>query len=242
MPSPSVWVWPRHHYVFKALQVIRLCRHPDRRVVPYAELSLVPVIHTQANPLHALPTEERRRKLGARENEGHVRTAEERTGFSQLLHVLGNLGPCPQGWGKRRSAAARQDRIPGEAPTSPMLQAVPERGHRWDGPGGRGQGSAGKQPSALENHMAGRQPHVAFPKQTCVLVAQSCPTLCHPVDCQALCPRDLPGKITGVGGHFVLHGIFPTQGSNPHLLCLLHWQADSLLLSCQRGGGVEWKW
>ena len=24
-------------------------------------------------------------------------------------------------------------------------------------------------------------------------------------------------------------GIFPTQGSNPHLL---HWQADSLLLSC----------
>ena len=22
--------------------------------------------------------------------------------------------------------------------------------------------------------------------------------------------------------------IFPTQGSNPYLLCLLHWQADSL--------------
>ena len=26
-------------------------------------------------------------------------------------------------------------------------------------------------------------------------------------------------------------GIFPTQGLNLHLLCLLHWQADSLLLS-----------
>ena len=27
-----------------------------------------------------------------------------------------------------------------------------------------------------------------------------------------------------------IQGIFPTQGSNPHLLCLLHWQADSLPL------------
>ena len=33
-----------------------------------------------------------------------------------------------------------------------------------------------------------------------------------------------------MGCHFLLQGIFPTQGSNPHLLCLLHWQADSLPL------------
>ena len=33
-----------------------------------------------------------------------------------------------------------------------------------------------------------------------------------------------PGKNTGVGFHFLLQGIFLTQGSNPHLL---HWQADS---------------
>ena len=39
-----------------------------------------------------------------------------------------------------------------------------------------------------------------------------------------LCPRDSPGKNTGVGCHFLLQGIFPTQGSNPRLLCLLHWQ------------------
>ena len=26
-------------------------------------------------------------------------------------------------------------------------------------------------------------------------------------------------------------GIFPTQGSNPRLLCLLHWQASSLPLA-----------
>ena len=33
-----------------------------------------------------------------------------------------------------------------------------------------------------------------------------------------LCPWDSPGKNTGVGSHFILQGIFPTQGSNPHLL------------------------
>ena len=33
-----------------------------------------------------------------------------------------------------------------------------------------------------------------------------------------LCPWDFPGKNTGVGCHFLLQGIFPTQGSNPGLL------------------------
>ena len=36
-----------------------------------------------------------------------------------------------------------------------------------------------------------------------------------------LCAWDFPGKNTGVGCHSLLQGIFPTQGSNPHLLCLL---------------------
>ena len=40
-----------------------------------------------------------------------------------------------------------------------------------------------------------------------------------------------PGKKTGVGCHALLQGIFPTQGLNPHLLCLLHWQAGSLPLA-----------
>ena len=61
-------------------------------------------------------------------------------------------------------------------------------------------------------------------------VTQLCPTLCDPVDCRLLCPRDFPGKNTGVGCHFLLK-IFPTQGSNPHFLHLLHWQVDSLPLS-----------
>ena len=39
-------------------------------------------------------------------------------------------------------------------------------------------------------------------------------------------PWDFSSTNTGVGCHFLLQGIFQTQGSNPHLLCLL--QADSL--------------
>ena len=35
-----------------------------------------------------------------------------------------------------------------------------------------------------------------------------------------LCPRDLPGKNNGVGCHFLLQGIFPTQESDPCLVCL----------------------
>ena len=35
-----------------------------------------------------------------------------------------------------------------------------------------------------------------------------------------LCPWDFPGKNTGVGCHFLLQGIFLTQGSKLHLLCL----------------------
>ena len=46
-----------------------------------------------------------------------------------------------------------------------------------------------------------------------------------------LCPWDFPGKNTGVGCYFLLQGIFPTQGSNPCLLHLLHWQVDTLPLS-----------
>ena len=46
-----------------------------------------------------------------------------------------------------------------------------------------------------------------------VKVAQSCLTLCNPVDS----PWNSPGQNTGVGCHFLLQGIFPTQGSNPGL-------------------------
>ena len=43
-----------------------------------------------------------------------------------------------------------------------------------------------------------------------------------------LCPWDSPGRNTGVGCHFLLQGVFLTQGLNQHLLHLLHWQEGSL--------------
>ena len=44
-----------------------------------------------------------------------------------------------------------------------------------------------------------------------------------------LCSWNFLGKSTGVGFHFLLHGIFQTQGLNPCLLHLLHWLVDSLI-------------
>ena len=57
------------------------------------------------------------------------------------------------------------------------------------------------------------------------LVAQSCLTLSDPVDCSppgSSVHGFFSGKNTGVDCHFLLQGIFPTQGSNPRLLCLVH--------------------
>ena len=65
-----------------------------------------------------------------------------------------------------------------------------------------------------------------------VLVTQSCPTL-QPHGLQParlLFPWDFPGKNTGVGCHFLLWGIFPTQGLN---LGLLHCRRILYILSHQ---------
>ena len=64
------------------------------------------------------------------------------------------------------------------------------------------------------------------------LVTELCLTLLphglQPV--RLLCPWDYPGKNIEVGCRFLLQGIFPTQGFEPHLLQLWHWQGDSLSL------------
>ena len=65
-----------------------------------------------------------------------------------------------------------------------------------------------------------------------LLVTQSCSSLWDPTDCGP------PGfSVYGIlqarvleWVAFLLQRIFPTQGSNPSLLCLQHWQAGSLLL------------
>ena len=46
-----------------------------------------------------------------------------------------------------------------------------------------------------------------------------------------LCPWNFPGKNIGLGCRFHLQGIFPIQGSNLRLLCLLCWHVNYLPLS-----------
>ena len=73
-------------------------------------------------------------------------------------------------------------------------------------------------------------------------VTQSCLTLCNPVDCSP------PGSsVHGIlkarileSGAISLQGIFPTQGSNLHLLCLLHCRQILYLLS-NRGAHLSLK-
>ena len=63
------------------------------------------------------------------------------------------------------------------------------------------------------------------------LVAQSCLTLCDPIDYSppgSSIYEDSPGKNTGVDGYAFLEGTFPTQGSNLCLSCLLNWQVNPL--------------
>ena len=62
-----------------------------------------------------------------------------------------------------------------------------------------------------------------------------------PILCRLLCPWNFLGKNARMGCHFLFwkqcipRGIhiekgFPTEGSNPCLLCFQHWQTDSLPL------------
>ena len=62
----------------------------------------------------------------------------------------------------------------------------------------------------------------------CCVLAQSCSTLCNPMDCSlpgSSVHGDPPGKNPGVGCHALLQRIFPTQGIQPRSPAL---QVDSL--------------
>ena len=77
---------------------------------------------------------------------------------------------------------------------------------------------------AVDPHFAGWElRNMAFLSVS--LVSKSCLTLCYPMDCSpsgSSVHGDFSGRNTGVGCHFLLQGTFPTQGSSPHLLSLLH--------------------
>ena len=74
------------------------------------------------------------------------------------------------------------------------------------------------------------------------LVAQLCPTLCDSLDCSLpdSCPWDFPGYNTWVGCHYLLEEIFPIQGSNPCLPCLLYYRWIVYPLS-HWGSPSNWK-
>ena len=75
----------------------------------------------------------------------------------------------------------------------------------------------------------------------CVCVcarAQSCPTLCDPMDC-SLYMRFSRQEYWTKLPFSTPRGIFPTQGLNPCLLHLLHLQTDSLSL-CYLGSPCLW--
>ena len=53
-----------------------------------------------------------------------------------------------------------------------------------------------------------------------------------------LWPWDLSGKNIGMDCHFLLQGIFLSQGSNSCLLCFLYWHEDYLPLICLQFSSV----
>ena len=94
---------------------------------------------------------------------------------------------CPVAWIPRRSNRSRGAAARGWGLVWPDFQKQPV----WDLPG-----------NTFAPQSLGRVK---------VLAAQSCPTLCNPMDCSP------PGS-SGVDCHFLLQGTFLTQGSNPGLL------------------------
>ena len=118
----------------------------------------------------------------------------------------------------------------------PLREAAPCTGGRrraaFAGPPGLGRGLAhlcelGSGRGCLE-HWGQQQPNgkldvltsiTPFCADGSVWVARPCPPLC-PVDCSppGSSPWTSPGENTGVGGHFLPQGIFPTQELNPGLL------------------------
>ena len=91
----------------------------------------------------------------------------------------------------------------------------------------------GRKPTETHHH---KLVGLKYNRKVCVCVCV-CVCMCSPshvrffvtpwTPARLLCLWNFPGKYTGVGCHFLLQGIFLTQGSNWHLWCLLHWQADS---------------
>ena len=130
--------------------------------------------------------------------------------------------PNPPGATEARSTGAPQPRpfaLPRRPPCPHAARQAPDLPERADEP------QAGTQTD--------RQTHTHTHTHTSVVFGNTSVRSCwvepnsyrtHGVrPIRLLCPWHFPGENTGVGCHFLLQGIFPTQGSNPSLL-----RADAL--------------
>ena len=83
-----------------------------------------------------------------------------------------------------------------------------------------------------------------------MLAAQSCPTLCTPMDCKParfLCPWDFPGKNTRVGCHSLPQGDFPSPGMElwppalwaDYLLSETQGKSTLLLIEYNKNDGIS---
>ena len=88
-----------------------------------------------------------------------------------------------------------------------------------------------KSPALQEDSLLSEPP--GEPKTRCAQLLSHVPLFVTPwtVAARLLHLWDFPLKTNGVGCHFLFQEISPTQESNPCLLCLLHWQVDSLPLA-----------
>ena len=143
-----------------------------------------------------------------------------------MLNIF-SLGMCTQGV---RDALCRNESPPSQGLfPAPLCGAwiLVQAGRLQEGPA---QESSSSPPVRIKTQwLRGRGPQLG-----CAVlcpVAPSCPTLRDPMDCspaKLLCLWDFSGKNTGVGCHFLIQGIFPTQGWNLHLLRFLHLLVSSL--------------
>ena len=102
----------------------------------------------------------------------------------------------------------------------PMVQTVP----RWEPP------TFNTRPSPCPAHSSLTEEYSTLFTSTCACWVTAAQSLrpCGLWPTRLSCPWHSPGENTGVGCHALLQGIFPTQGSDPCLLNLLHWQVGSL--------------
>ena len=103
-------------------------------------------------------------------------------------------------------------------------------GHLWTTPCGPESGTGAPDADGTSRRRPRASADVEFPilLWNFCSVAQSCSTLCDPMDCSP--PASSVLEILQVGCHALLQGILPTQGSNSRFSCLLYWQENSLPL------------